>query len=91
MSRTVPFERGYMPERWPPDFQFFDKGKLMSDMLHLRMQQTSAEVEKNLRTSLYSDEPDQPLPKKSLCEWLSDLKWRVHCAWLVLRGHADIC
>ena len=61
------------------------------ELLRLRMQQTHAEIEKHLRTSLYGDKEDSPLPKKTIRERLSDLKWRVECAWLVLRGKADIC
>jgi hypothetical protein len=61
------------------------------ELLRLRMQQTHDEIRKNLNTALYGDREGQPLPKKTVREKLSDLKWRIQAAWLVLRGRADIC
>jgi hypothetical protein len=58
----------------------------MPNLLHRRMNEAYAEMERNLRTSLYAGGDVAPLPKKSFGERVTEWKWRVHSAWLILRG-----
>ena len=62
----------------------------MTDLIHTRIPQAQAEMNRILQSSLYADGPYKPLPPSTMRERLSDLSWRIQCAWLVLRGKADI-
>lgn len=60
-----------------------------------RIKTAEAELIRQLNQSLYSDDP--PRPKASIgwrAEvrwWFRKMWWRVHDAWDVLRGRAEIC
>lgn len=60
------------------------------ELLSLRVQEAYEETLLNLARSLYGDDHAKQLPRRSIREQLSNLKWRIQCAWLVLRGQADI-
>jgi hypothetical protein len=66
-------------------------GDMNEDLLHRRINEAHAEMTRILGQSLYGDDPAKPLPRRTLRERFSDLKWRIEAAWLVLRGKADIC
>ena len=60
------------------------------ELLSLRVQEAYEETLLNLARNLYGDDQARQLPQQSIREQLSNLKWRIQCAWLVLRGKADI-
>ena len=61
------------------------------ELLSLRVQEAYEETLLNLARNLYGDDHQvRQLPRQSIREQLSNLKWRIQCAWLVLRGKADI-
>ena len=62
------------------------------DLIKQRIDEAYVAMEKNLMTSMYADGVEGRIRhKKSIRERLSDWKWRIQGAWLVLRGRADIC
>lgn len=58
------------------------------ETLRDRVAATERETIAMLNRSLYADPPDFKVP--TLRERLTELRWRVHAAWLVLIGKADI-